>query len=211
MMAGIRAQSSDDPSMQLSRVAAGRAVEGALSALDAPENREQIRSLISETVSNAVQTAVAGAVATLAAPEQREQIRSLVSETVSDAVQTAVEDATRELAAQLGPDGDGPLAASLTNASSRISAGAVRGVRGELMALFPDCGGPDARGCIELQLQQIARSTAAGFTKGVRDSLGLSFLFVAFVLGVAGGVLATVLLSRRPQRPRHAHRVTANA
>ena len=154
------------------RVGATRAVEGALTALETPENREQLRSLVSEVMSEAVRTAVAGAVAALDAPEQREQIRSLVSDMMSAAVQTAVEDATRQMVAQLGPDGEGPLATSLTNASARISAGVVSGARSEMMALFPDCGGPDPRGCIERQLQEMARSTAVGFTKGVRETLG---------------------------------------
>jgi hypothetical protein len=68
------------------------------------------------------------------------------------------------------------------------------------MALFPDCGGSDARACIERQLQEVARSTAVGFTKGVRDTLGVPLLIFAFVLGVAGGVLATWAWARRPQR-----------
>lgn len=164
----LNAQASADPNKQLSRVAAGRAVEGALSAFDEPE--------------------------------QREQIRSLVSEVMSAAMQTAVEDATRQLVVELGPDGDGRLTASLANASSRIAAGVVSGARSEMMAMFPDCTGSDPRGCIERQLQEMARSTAAGFTKGVRESLGLPALFLAFVLGVAGGVFGTWLMTRRPQR-----------
>jgi hypothetical protein len=166
MVAGLEGQT--DPNKQLMRVGATRAVEGAVAAFDAPE--------------------------------QREQIRSLVSEMMSAAVQTAVEDATRQLVTELGPDGDGRLTASLSNAGSRFAAGVVNGARGEMMSMFPDCSGLDQRGCIERQLQQMARSTAAGFTKGVRESLGLPALFLAFVMGVAGGVLGTWLMTRRPQR-----------
>jgi hypothetical protein len=198
MVAGLEGQT--DPNKQLMRVGATRAVEGTLSALEEPANREQLRSLVSEVMSEAVQTAVEGAVAAFDAPEQREQIRSLVSDVMSEAVQTAIEDATHQLVAELGTDGDGRLTASLTNASSRIAAGVVSGARGEMMAMFPDCSGPDQRGCIERQLQEMARSTAAGFTKGVRESLGLPALFLAFVLGVAGGVFGTWLMTRRPQR-----------
>jgi len=193
-------EEQSDPNKQLMRVGATRAVEGALTALDVPENREQLRSLVSDVVSEAMQTAIKGAVATFNAPEQRDQIRSLVSDVMSEAMQTAVEDATRQLVAELGPDGDGRLAASLTNTSSRIAAGVVSGARGEMMALFPDCGGADPRGCIERQLQDMARSTGAGFTKGVRESLGLPLVFLVFVLGVAGGVFGTWLMTRRPQR-----------
>lgn len=193
-------EEQSDPNKQISRVAAGRAVEGALTALEEPEQREQLRSLVSEVMAEAMQTAVKGAVAAFDAPEQREQIRSLVSEVMSEAVQTAVDDATRQMVAALGPEGDGRLTASLTSASSRIAAGVVSGARGEVMAMFPECGGADPRGCIERQLQEMARSTGAGFTKGVRESLGLPMLFLAFVLGVAGGVFGTWLMTRRPQR-----------
>jgi len=193
-------EDQSDPNKQLMRVGATRAVEGALTALDVPENREQLRSLVSDVVSEAMQTAVKGAVAAFNAPEQRDQIRSLVSDVMSEAMQTAVEDATRQLVAELGPDGDGRLAASLTNTSSRIAAGVVSGARGEIMTMFPDCDGADPRGCMERQLHQMARSTAAGFTAGVRESLWRPLLFLAFVLGVAGGVFGTWLMTRRPQR-----------
>jgi hypothetical protein len=211
MMESLQAQTDASPENQISRVAAGRAVEGTLAALEVPENREQVRRLISDTVSSAVKTAVEGALASLEAPEQREQIRSLVSDTVSDAVQAAVGDATRQLVAELGPEGDGPLATSLTNAGVRISAGVVSGARGEMLALFPDCGGPDPRGCVERQLQQMARATAVGFSKGVRETLGLPLLFVAFAMGVAGGVIATWLMTRRPQRRRVLRDATSTA
>jgi hypothetical protein len=174
MMSGIQAQKTADPDHQVSRVAAGRAVEGALAALDGPE--------------------------------QREQIARVLSEAMSEAVHAAVQDATRQLVTELGPDGEGPLAVSLANTGARISAGVVGGARGELLALFPACAGPDARACIELELQQIARSTAAGFTKGVRDNLGWPLLIAAFAFGLTGGVLVTWLWSHRPQRRvlRHA-------
>jgi len=53
-----RAAAEADPSKQPSRVAGGRAVEGAVAALDAPEQREAIRRLIAEAVSTATTTAV---------------------------------------------------------------------------------------------------------------------------------------------------------
>jgi hypothetical protein len=115
-------------------------------------------------------------------------------------VQSSVEDATEQLVAQLGPDGQGPLAVSLTNAGARVSAGVVSGARSEILALFPGCSGPADRACIEAQLQQMAHSAATGFTKGIRDTLGLPLLFVAFAVGVLGGVLGAWVWARRPQR-----------
>ena len=53
-----RAAADSDPSKQPARVAGARSVEGAVAALDAPEQREAIRRLIAEAVSTATTTAV---------------------------------------------------------------------------------------------------------------------------------------------------------
>jgi len=55
-------EEQSDPNKQLMRVGATRAVEGALTALDVPENREQLRSLVSDVVSEAMQAAIARAI-----------------------------------------------------------------------------------------------------------------------------------------------------
>jgi hypothetical protein len=146
--------------------------------------------------------AVEGAIAALDTPEQRAKIQRLVTEAVSAAATTAVEDATRLFVAQLGPDGQGPLAVSLARTGERISASAVGSVGGELAALVPECAGPDQLGCIERRLQQTARTTAASFTTGVKDSLGWHFLLIAFSLGVASGVIGAWLWSMRYVRRR---------
>ena len=63
-----------------------------------------------QVVRIAGQRAVEGVVEALDAPEQRAAIQRMVSEAVSVAAATAVEEATRHMIAQLGPDGEGPLA-----------------------------------------------------------------------------------------------------
>ena len=66
-VANSQAASADDPSRQVSRVFAQRAMEGALTALDAPEQRARIEHLVDISVERAIE----GAVAALDAPEQR--------------------------------------------------------------------------------------------------------------------------------------------
>jgi len=73
--------------------------------------------------------------------------------------------------------------------------GVAGGVGNELAALVPECTGPNRAACLEQRLQQTTRTTAATFTKGVRDSLGWQLLFVAFVLGLLGGALGSWLWS----------------
>ena len=105
---------------------------------------------------------------------------------------------------ELGPDGSGPLAVSLSQTGQRVSASVVAGVAGgvgsELAALAPECTGPKRAACLAERLQQTTRTTAATFTKGVRDSLGWQLLFVAFVLGALGGALGSWLWSLRALR-----------
>jgi hypothetical protein len=150
----------------------------------------------------AAESAVQGAVAALDEPAQRAQIDRLVAEAVSVAATTAVEKATRQLVAELGPDGQGPLAVSFTRTGERVSAAAVGTVSSEIAALAPECAGPDPLGCIERRLQQTARATAASFSAGIRDTIGWQLLLVAFGLGAGGGVLGTWLWSLRHERRR---------
>ena len=159
-----------------------------------------------QVVRIAGQRAVEGVVEALDAPEQRAAIQRVVSEAVSVAAATAVEEATRHMIAQLGPDGEGPLADSLARTSERVAAAAaaaaMSGMGRELAGLFPECSGPDRLDCIEQRFQHGARSTAASFTSGVNDSIGWRLLLLMFVLGAGGGVLGAWLWSLRHMRRR---------
>jgi hypothetical protein len=153
----------------------------------------------------AAERAVKGAINALDDPEQQARIQKLVSQAVAAVTRTMVEDASAELVAQLGADGSGPLAASLSQTGQRVSAsvagGVVGGVSAELAtALIPECSGPNRAACLQQRLQEATRSTAASFSKGVRDSIGWQFLLLAFVLGAAGGALGSWLWSLRVAR-----------
>jgi hypothetical protein len=165
-----RHAAEEDQNKQPSRVAGARAVEGAVSALDEPQ--------------------------------QREAIQRLVAEAVSVATRTAVDNATQAIIAQLGPDGRGPLGVSLSRTGERVSASAVGGLGSELATLLPECNGPDRMDCINKRLQETARTTAASFTKGVKDSIGWHLLLIMFALGAGGGVLGAWLWSLRLERRR---------
>jgi hypothetical protein len=146
--------------------------------------------------------AVEAAVAELDSPEEVAHIQHLVSEAVSTAADVAVAKATERLMAQLGEQGDGPLAVSFARTGERVSTAALGSVGSELLALAPECAGPDPLACIEKRLQQTARTTAASFSAGVRETLGWQLLLVAFGLGAGGGVLGAWLWSLRFERRR---------
>ena len=143
--------------------------------------------------------AVEGVMGELDTPAQRAAIQRMIAEAASIAAATAVEEATRHMIAQLGPDGEGPLAVTLARTGERVSgataAAAIDGMGRELGGLLPECNGPDRLECIERRLQQTARLTAASFTSGVKDSIGWQLLLLMFMLGAAGGVLGAWLWS----------------
>jgi hypothetical protein len=146
--------------------------------------------------------AVEGAVTELDSPAEIARIDHLVSQAATTAADAAVARATEKLLAQLGEEGDGPLAVSFARTGERVSAAALGSVGSELLALAPECAGPDPLACIEKRLQQTARTTAASFSAGVRETLGWQLLLVAFGLGAGGGVLGAWLWSLRLERRR---------
>jgi hypothetical protein len=180
-----------------------RAAAGAVSGLQQQRSDDPQRQPARQAAANAVE----GAVTALDEPEQRARIERLVSQAVSAAATSAVEHAAQQLVAELGTDGDGPLAVSFARTGERVSAAALGGVSSEIVALAPECAGPDPLSCLERRLQQTARATAASFSAGVRDTLGWQLLLVAFGVGVVGGVLGTWLWSIRHEQRRRSLRM----
>src|SRR5579862_6052221 len=94
-----QAATVDDPTRQISRVAAERAIEGAVAALDAPEQRARIQQVVNAAVTEAVASAFRTATevprgenAGLAG----ERGVSPVALLMAQAARTAVEDARSE-------------------------------------------------------------------------------------------------------------------
>jgi hypothetical protein len=156
----------------------------------------------------AAERAVQGAMKALDDPEQQARIQKMISAAVAAVTRTMVEDASAQLVAELGPDGRGPLAVSLSQTGQRVSAsvtggvvgGVVNGVGTQLASLVPECSGPNRAACLQQRLQETTRTTAASFSKGVRDSIGWQFLLLAFALGALGGALGSWLWSLRTVR-----------
>jgi hypothetical protein len=175
-----------------------KAAQGAVSELQRQHDQNPDRRPIKIAAASAVE----GAVEALDTPEQRARIERLLAQAIAAAAQTAVREATREMVVSLGPDGQGPLATSLSRTGENLATSAVGGVGAQLASLVPECAGPDQLDCIERRLQRTARSTAASFTSGVKETLGWQLMLVAFVLGAGGGVLASWLWSLRQYRRR---------
>jgi hypothetical protein len=193
-VAALQKQHDEHPDQRPAKIAAASAVEGAVEALDTPEQRARIERMVAQAVESAIEA--------LDTPEQRARIQRMVSDAAGAATETAVERVTRQLVAALGAEGEGPLTATLSKSSERIATSSVGSVGAQLAALMPECTGPDKLDCIERRLQRTARATAVSFTSGVEQSIGWEVCAAAFVLGAGGGVLGAWLWSLRNVRRR---------
>jgi len=197
-MAELQRRHDENPDQRPAKVAAGSAAEGAMEALETPEQQARIDRLIARAVASATQSAVD----TLETPEQQARIQRMVTPMVAAATQIAVEDATREMLVALGPNGQGPLALSLSRTGEQVATSAAGGIGTQLAALVPECTGPDQLACVERRLQRTAHETAASFTAGVKESIGWQVMLLVFALGAGGGLLGAWLWSLRHYRRR---------
>src|SRR4051812_28321985 len=141
---GLRDQASNDPNQQVSRVVTGRAVAGALEAMDDPQMQQRLRAL----VAGAAEEAVAGALAALDETAQRERLREVTASVVHEAMASALAGVTAAGRDALGP------AVSLAGEMARDAMHEVTaGLGAGLDQVFPGCGGPDAEGCRRRQLR----------------------------------------------------------
>jgi hypothetical protein len=198
-------QATMPEAQQFSRVAGGRAVEGAVAALDQPEQQAQIRKLVDAAVTEAVASAVRAAFAPVpAAGVAGAPARGAAPQLAGQIGRAATEDALGRVAVQLG--GDGALRQGLVATSAVATDAAVSAALG---GLFPECRGDDAAAgeCRIARVQALTRATAASVSAGVRDSLAWPMVFLAAVVGMTLGVLAHWIVTLRRRRPgalRHA-------
>ena len=210
----------------MSRITAGRAIEGAIDTMNELRQRAQIQRIIDAAVADAVASALraaltparggergAGAesgggaltagqapVAMLAGQVGRAATENGRQSLVSTSA-LVTEDALSRVAAALGTDG--ALRQSLVTTSAMATDAAVGAALAEL---FPECRGDDAAAlaCRRERMHELTRVAAATVPAGVRDALGWPLLLFAASIGAAIAVLVTWLLTTRQRRPRHA-------
>jgi hypothetical protein len=97
---------------------------------------------------------------------------------------------SRQLQAELGPNGDGPLAQTLTRVVERASAAAVAGAAQQLAPMTAaECAGMDNKKCADMRVYELSRSAADGFVDGLGAAIHLPLMILAF----AGGLLTALL------------------
>jgi hypothetical protein len=199
-VANNQAANADDPSRQVSRVFAQRATEGAIAALDDPQQRARIQQVINAAVAEAVATAFRTATAVprgAGAGVAGQPGVSPVALLMGQAARSAVDDAIRGLVADLGSHGEGPLAASIAGTGKNVSAAVVGSALEQLDELFPGCRGPDAVACVNRQIASMSQSAAVGFSAGLRQTIGWALLIFAGLIGLLMGLLSHWLWSQR--------------
>jgi len=198
-------EADTDPKKQAARVAGQRAVAGALEEIDDPKQRERIRRVVDEAVSQAVASALATAtgrhptVATFGSGSPSAGGRTPAELLAGQLARAAADDAIRKVAVELGADGR--LSTSLDGAGQRLSASVVAGASSKLADLVPGCSGPDGPACRQRRLRELTRAAGAGFSSGIRDAIGWPLLIVAAALGgLAGASAHRLWTSRRTRR-----------
>jgi hypothetical protein len=201
---------ASQPGCGVAQRAAKGATEAAIGTLARKVgDREQIVDL-KEGLKRRAASALVGE---LSRPEQLRDLRRIAETMAAGTVsatsrplEAATDQAARafsgRLIAELGPSGEGPLSTSLSAMTERLTGAMARGALGDLAPLFPECSGVDASKCLDRAVERMSRATSAGVAAGVRESLGVWPLVLAF----GGGVLSTLVLAwargiHRARRP----------
>ena len=165
-----QAEIADDQSRQISRILAERAMEGALAALDAPEQRERLEHL----VNIAAKRAIEGGVAALAAPEQRGRVQQVVNVAVTEAVTSAFQAASEVSHDGLAGSAGGaavprasPIAILMGQVARTAVDDAVRGLVADL--------GSHGQGPLAASIAGTARNASAAVVGGALDQLNELF------------------------------------
>ncbi len=164
---------------------------GALSELE-----QQIAAEPGQRPAEAIaRRATKGVIAELNEPEEKERLDAVMSDAADD-VRGAF---TQGLTDDLGADGNGPLAQSIVALAERSAA---RAAHGAVATLLAPCD-PESPTCIDHRLADLSTRAAVAFVDGVKRSLGLAALAIAFLAGAATVLVIGVFwrLARRTSDP----------
>ena len=103
-----------------------------------------------------------------------------------------------ELERQLGADGTGPLARSMSAAAGQVASSVIQQSKNELGPLFTECAGLQgeaARQCGQAQMSQLGESVSGGVVRGMLKAAQPVLLIVAFGGGLLVGLLLFLALS----------------
>lgn len=171
-----------------------RVTQGALGALSDPQATEQLQELAARIAEAAAQRAVTAVLTPGEGGVGAGSPLEVASTQIARAVQREL---TRALAADLGPNGEGPLGRALAGTSAEVSLAATRAL---LLAAFPECGPGEPR-CLDRRVGEMAQEAAAGAVRGFSRAVAWMLIAGSFLAGVIAALLLIVtfrLVRRRP-------------
>jgi hypothetical protein len=184
--------------------AASNATRGAMEALDAPEQQEQLSRAVGTATESAIDTAVeslqrrgawgGGPGAAYGTP---------LGTFGNDFSAGLALGLSRQLQLELGPDGSGPLGKSLAGLAAEVSGAAATGVVSELSPVDGECRGPDRKGCVDRRVYDVSRIAALGVADGIAHSFRIPVLVLTFIGGFLVALLATAAFRRGTAPRRH--------
>jgi hypothetical protein len=188
----IEALKKNPPSEQPMRVAAGRAVEGAMDTLEDPAQQERLRAIIDR----AVDAAVARSFQALADPRQQERLRALVTEMVDEASSRGFENV---MSAEPGQQSKAAALASqiASAAAHEVMREVAQGMNTGFDQLFPGCDGLDEQACRHRRLRALSSEAGAGFAVGLLGVMRWPLLIATGLLGLVTGLLGHWLWTLR--------------
>jgi hypothetical protein len=191
-----KAAAAGEPGTPPLTVAGQLVTKGSLSAFDDPKEEQRLEVLTAKMTAAAVNAALETMISHGAAGAG-----SPVEAMAAQAARTF----EAQLVAALGPQGNGPLARTLTTTADQMAAAAARGAASNLL---PGCDPRQTPGCVERQISELAQITGAGVARGVRQELRWTLLIAVFAAGflaaMAGVLMWQMWTTRRALREARA-------
>jgi hypothetical protein len=164
---------------------AQRAVRAGVAQLSSPEQLAELRRVAEEAAAAAVTRALQAALA--GSPSPVERLATEAAEGFRESLSTG-------LAGDLGEAG--PLATGVSGAVRLAAASATDGAVGRI---FPGCAPEDAT-CLDRRIAALSQQAAVGFGAGLKKSLGLAALVLAFIAGAVVTLMVMLVIQLEVKR-----------
>jgi len=177
--------------------AAGHAVDGTLQALDSPDRQEQLGRVVGLAAESAMRGAMGavedrvGRVDGLPRPDSA--TLGLLGDRLSSGFARGF---SRQLRSDLGANGDGPLAQSLSGWLHQASGAVATGLISDLSPRDSEVAAGACRSSIDQRVYELSRVAATGFTDGVAHRLRLPIVLLSF----GAGLIVAFAIAGRVQR-----------
>jgi hypothetical protein len=125
-------------------------------------------------------------------PENLAKLQVIVKSASGEAADEVHDKLVQDLVRDLG--GEGELGRMISATASQAANSAADGA---LRRLLPDCEANDAR-CLDRRVEELSHRAGSGLMRGLRESVKMVALLIAFLMGALVATLIGVLVRLRP-------------